>query len=218
MKPKQGAFGLGDVIAVPLEQGGWGAVVIARWSELPALRRKQLLMYGVDRIWQECPSADEVAWLKPTDACMFYFANARGLVEGLVKGSNQNLGQVRGFRKEQWPSPVCRYGDSSDGDPLEVLIVEVWGGGTFSAREYTDCAELAHLPVRTGLGWGDGTGVVLDYAVRRHHPRWYCPISEESIAVWTRIYEKLRRDGLLAKFEADGWYYGGKDRTRDTRR
>lgn len=215
MKTKRIKYEPGAVFACELPRGGWGAFVVARWAELPSLSRKQAMLCGVNRVWESCPNADDASGLQYTDVCYFEFANCGPLSRGVFPC----IGRVKDFDRTHWPVPIQRTWNSPDGNPIDVSVVEVWGGGFIESQDYLkDLSELNLLPYRSGLSYVAGFADALDKALRDRHPAVYFPVSQAAIDLWNRIYKDLERNGKMKEFAADGWYSGGIDRTRPSKK
>jgi hypothetical protein len=116
--------------AVPLRDGGFAVGLVAR-----ANPGGVLLGYFFGPLRSEVPALDDVAGLQPADAVLVRkFGHL-----GIVQGKWPLLGQLDGWDRRQWPTPVfVRYEELTgrsfrvfydDGDPSRVLREEQVASG-----------------------------------------------------------------------------------------
>ncbi len=97
MAPQKLPYREGDVFAVPLRDGGYGIGIVARMDGKGAV-----LGYFFDRRYEAAPAAADVGRLTALDAVLIQiFGDV-----GLVRGTWPVIGQLRDWRREEWPMPA----------------------------------------------------------------------------------------------------------------
>ena len=92
----------GDWFAVPLKNGEYGVVVVARCN-----RSDAILGYFFGPPSRTVPVIDDVAGLEPDGAALI----GRSSALGIQTGEWPSIGRLENWNREEWPMPIFAYKD-----------------------------------------------------------------------------------------------------------
>lgn len=210
----------GTLFTLPLDRGGFGVCLVARWTANRRLGQRAVTLYGFDRVFAEPPSFEQAATLGIFDtACIMVHMD-----EELHAGRWKVLGTHPEFSWRRWPDPPCMVDERCDPPNLAELYRQegkpppprpsgderlcatarenVWGGKNVQAAPYITPEEFHLLPPRGGLGLFRGMEGFLRMAVCDRNPRYHIAVTPRSLEVWERIRLALVRDGVIEDRDA----------------
>lgn len=164
----------GDLFLVPLNSGGLGVALIARFA------RELMLCYGFDRVYSQEPSLSELEKLTPTDCCQLKFLGNGAVCTNYWR----TVGKLQSFNRTDWPNPPFRWYDR---------LVVFTGSDYFKLVELRGAVPeelLDRFPPHTGLGNVTNLEVSLDRAIREREPSFFIQIRSDSVALWNSVLEK----------------------------
>lgn len=186
----------GDLVAVPLEKGGYGVALVARWSKKDRRDFKEIICYGFDRLFERLPTYDEVKNLQPTDAILLSIGGDRAIAHGHWP----RLGPSPSFSYDRWPLPPFRDMDAGRplwfvGDDLDLVDVP--------NQRIVPADELEVLPPYLGIGTSSFLEWDLDAAVRRLRPEYVVNINNQVLEKWRRAAKR----GQMFRIDGRGRVY-----------
>lgn len=126
----------GDLFAVPLDGGGYSIGLVARVDGEGAV-----FGYFFGSRFDELPMGEELGGLSPNDIAL---VRAFGDL-GILRGDWPVIGQLPGWQREEWPSPVFGRRESLTGRLLRVEYADDKPSGRAREVEISE-AELERLP------------------------------------------------------------------------
>ncbi|MCL4799153.1 MAG: hypothetical protein KJ025_06170 [Burkholderiales bacterium] len=154
-------YGEGDILALPLPDGGYAIGIIARASRQAG--KGVLLGYFFGSRRASIPSIDQVASATANDAvhvCRFGDL-------GLIDGTWSIVGRLPEWRKEAWPNPAFVREQLVSGRLLRVVYADDDPSRVVSETE-ADAHAVASLP-RDGLLGAQAVASVLGQKLPKLH-------------------------------------------------
>lgn len=134
----------GDVIAVPLRDGGYAVGVAARLNGKGAV-----VGYFFGQRYGDVPDLDEIGELNREEAVLIQTLGDLGL----IRGTWPVIGQLPGWRREEWPMPVFGRREELTGRCFRVEYPD--GDPNGRPREVPiSSEECDHLPEDGAAGFG----------------------------------------------------------------
>ncbi len=213
MKFKTDGCKPGDLVAVPLERGGWAVALVVRVVPYASGRPPHAIhTYGFGRLFESCPTLDDALKLRITDTVCFDYSSGYEV----WAGAWPRLGALPEFSERDWPLPPTagtagpRYFDR--GDRLIVHVATHCGATTEVLWDSTETfilhEEYCQLPHIKGLGDATWLSVALDMALHEHHPWHYYPVTEERLAIWKRVMDRIIKHKPELAAVVGSWYTG----------
>lgn len=200
-KTKYVQYEPGDIIAVPLQGGGWGASLIARRPASVQPPNALIACWGFDRQFADQPDWSNVRDLTLFDAAVYLECGDMNIAEGLWP----ILGHKEPFNPSEWPIPPTTFVHfRGDCHPVaahrqRIIIVEdrELRGVNIRNDSYVP-SDLYHL-LPWGLGWGgrDTLSYAISLAVKARDPRYYFRPTPETVAVWNTCIDRVKNAGLF---------------------
>jgi hypothetical protein len=213
MKFKTDGCKAGDFIAVPLKHGGWAVALVVRVVPYVSGRPPHAIYtYGFGKLFESCPTIEEAMRLRMTDTvCLDYSSGYQ-----VWTGAWPRLGALPGFSRRDWPIPpragTAGMGYSPRGEELVVHVrfesdgtSDVLWDSTESFILYDEYCQLPHLK---GLGDAAGLSASLDMALHEQHPWHYYPVTEERLAIWKRVMDRIIKHKPELAAVMGPWYTG----------
>lgn len=203
----------GDLIAVPLDRGGWAVALVVRVVPYVSGRPPHAIhTYGFGRLFDSCPVLEQALAFRITDAvCLDYGSGYQ-----VWAGSWPRLGSLPGFAQRDWPMPPKagtvgpRYGKR--GHDLTVHVTNGTGDGievfSDSSEQFVLFDEYSQLPHRKGLGDAAALSAALSLAIHEHHPWHYYPVTEERLTIWKRVMDRIIKHKPELAAVVGPWYTG----------
>ncbi len=114
----------GDLIAFPIDGGGYGCAVIAKRCNNTRFKYRTLYMYAYGKICDRWPTLAEASRFTQDDVVTYVYTSDRRAVEGRWK----ILGPYPGFRPEEWPVfpklVVGKFIEFLDDDLSDYLLID----------------------------------------------------------------------------------------------
>jgi hypothetical protein len=213
MKVKTDGCKPGDFIAVPLKRGGWAVALVVRQVQVHTKRPPHAIYtYGFGKRFDSCPTIEEAMKLRITDTvCLDYGSDYQ-----VWGGTWPRLGALSGFSKRDWPMPpqagTAGMGYSPRGDELVVHVEFDSGAKSEVLWDATETFilhdEYCQIPHLKGLGDAAGLSASLDMAIHEHHPWHYYPVTEERLAIWKRVMDRIIKHKPELAAVVGPWYTG----------
>ena len=213
MKFKTDGCKPGDFIAVPLVRGGWAVALVVRVVPYVSGRPPHAIMtYGFGTHFESCPTINDAMRFQITDAvCLDHSSGYQ-----VWTGAWPRLGSMPWFAKRDWPLPPeagsVGKGYSLRGDELIVHVsfdtgekTEVFGDAT---ETFIIHDEYCQLPQSKGLGDAAWLSAALSRAIHEQHPWHYYPVTEERLAIWKRVMDRIIKHKPELAAVVGPWYTG----------
>lgn len=192
--------GPGDLVAIPLECGGWGVALVARQFRLTSRPPHVISTYGFDRVFDRVPALSKVQSLSILDSVH----QMTGSDLAAREGRWVRIGMLPNFAAEnwpRWPEAATKRGVRSASPQEQVVHVhadDFWSTAAISNKNaFVSNEEYSLLPPVRGLGDARFLEVSLDKAIRSDAPYYRFRVTPKALEVWKRIIERAK---------ALGWY------------
>lgn len=188
-------FETGTVVALPLENGGYGCAMIGRRWPLTGRKHNTIYCFGFGTRYSQVPSLSDVATKTIYDVVTFLNCSDMSVCNGRWK----ILGTMPGYDSAQWPLPVrCNQ------DVIVFSHPELFESVVVENDDYLNSQEFKHLPPMNGLGDPFCLEFKLDTWIRKSESKDFVRISEKSLKVWENAVKRAAADGVIPWLDKKG--------------
>lgn len=204
-KSKYLQYSPGDIVAVPMQRGGWGIALIARKPISQKCGDAGIWCIGFDRVYDTPPQPDCYEGLTILDAAVFQVCGDLNIAERIWP----IIGSIPSYDPQQWPLPPTTFVFWRDvrhpippdrqriiiTEDVELRDINIKNNGFVPPDKY-------HLlPCGAGLGGRDMLSYALALAVKDRHQHYYFKPTPEALAVWADCIERVKQAGLYPAAE-----------------